>query len=181
MTDFSAYEIEPSEDDSETYTFQSDGRANILKAIRYTPINTEVETDYIIYNLGFGDFNPEASSLSDDTISNNGDQYKVFGTVLSTIPQFFESHPKDRIFVQGSDSAADFPDKCRASCKKRCGETCKNLGRRINLYCRFISKFLDVFSAEYQIYGVLFSENETVIIPFEKGTIYHGVLIYKLK
>lgn len=43
-----------------------------------------------LYNLGLGDYNYRARLYSDDIITDNGDPYSVYHTVLATIPCFFD-------------------------------------------------------------------------------------------
>src|SRR5215210_4179188 len=84
------------------YYFESTGQTTVVKAIEYSPI-LQISSRQV-YNLGFGDYDENTNTVSDDSISNNGDAYKVFNTVLNTIPAFFAKNPGGIIFVQGSDS-----------------------------------------------------------------------------
>lgn len=68
-----------------------------------------------IYNLGFGDYDISSDRLLDESISNNGDHYRIFNTVLSTIPDFFSHYPLATIAVQGSDSKEDYIQRCKTN------------------------------------------------------------------
>ena len=61
-----------------------------------------------VYNLGFGDYDLDTDSISDDLTTNNGDPYKVFHTVLHTIPQFFETYSDAMMMVLGSDPTVPY-------------------------------------------------------------------------
>lgn len=84
----SAYNI--AEDKSEyglKFFFISKGQRDVIKAIQYAFVQKLNGRD--IYNLGFGDYDIEKDIITDDVNTNNGDVYKVFQTVLNTIPVFF--------------------------------------------------------------------------------------------
>ena len=68
------------------YFFISKGTSNIIKAIQYS--HALDFQDKKVYNLGFGDYDSKTNSIDDDVISNNGDAYRIFHTVLNTIPHF---------------------------------------------------------------------------------------------
>lgn len=180
MSNSTAYEIEPIEDGvNVTYTFLSNNKTTIDKAIRYTQM--DIQAPVPIYNLGFGDYDPATSSITDDVIDNNGDQYIVFGTVLSTIPGFFSVYPDAGIMVRGSDSHPEYPDKCKETCRKKCGEICKNAGRRIRMYCQYVSNNFDIISAEYVVFGIFIEDDAISGEPFVKNKTYDAILLYKLK
>jgi hypothetical protein len=86
-------------------------------------------------------------------MSENGDAYKVFNTVLSTIPIFLEKYSNAGILVRGSDGQADYESRCRQTCAKKCIELCHKFNRRMKLYCNYVSKRSSLFDADYQFLG----------------------------
>lgn len=122
----------------EKFLFNSQGHTRVTKVVEYTLL--EGVGNGRIYNFGFGDYDSQNDYVSDLSVSNNGDVYKVYNTVLSTVPIFFESNPDGYIFVQGSDSSIEFYEVCKVSCRKRCEGNCKNQGRRISIYRNYITK-----------------------------------------
>lgn len=178
MSNPTAYELERTEDgENLTFTFQSDKRTQIDKAIRYSRL--EIAAERPIFNLGFGNYNPHTSDISDEDIDNNGDVYTVFGTVLSSIPAFFEFMPQAGIIVRGSDSHPAYAMKCRPTCRKRCGHACKNAGRRIRTYCRYVSKNYDAILAEYDVYGIAPDGLAHIAEPFRQNRLYEAILLYR--
>ncbi len=69
------------------FSFISKGKKNIFKLIEYFYLGEFDGKE--VYNLGFGDWNPENNEVIFTNNSNNGDVYKVFGTVLHSIELFF--------------------------------------------------------------------------------------------
>jgi hypothetical protein len=82
----------------------------------------------------------ESDTIVDNLNTNNGDAYKVFKTVLTTIPLFFENYGSGILMVQGSDGRPEFIETCRLTCKKKCTDECKNYNRRINIYRGYADK-----------------------------------------
>jgi hypothetical protein len=135
----------------------------------------------IYNNLGFGDYDIESDRLLDAPVSNNGDHYRVFNTVLNTIPNFFSFFPTAIMAVQGSDSTGDFLEQCRVNCSKDCGKgECRNAHRRINIYRRYVDKHFEGLSAEYAFYGgEKDTDNQITIEPYQIGKRYDSVLVSK--
>ncbi|HVI46526.1 MAG TPA: hypothetical protein VM802_16740 [Chitinophaga sp.] len=121
------------------FYFESIGSKNVVKAIEYSCLGFSFYKKPV-YNLGFGDYDHSTNNIRDTSISNNGDVYKVFNTVLSTAPLFFELVSNGLIFVKGSDSNPKYFKDCITTCHKKCTEKCKNIDRRISIYRRFINK-----------------------------------------
>ncbi|MBX2828342.1 MAG: hypothetical protein KTR22_09270, partial [Flavobacteriaceae bacterium] len=96
------------------FLFESKGQRSIIKVIEYTPVYRK--DGRTIFNLGFGDFIEETGKFLDDVNSNNGDMWKVFRTVLNTVPKFFREHNDGAIWVQGSDGGANYKTECRPNC-----------------------------------------------------------------
>lgn len=70
------------------YIFISEGKRPIVKIVEYDFINLKDGRE--TYNLAFGSYNRTTGNLEDGEMSGNDDHYKVFNTVLSTIPHFLE-------------------------------------------------------------------------------------------
>ena len=66
-----------------------------------------------VFNLGFGDYDITTDTLDDKINSNNGDHYRVFNTVLSTIPTFFDAYKGAILMVNGSDGTQKFVEFCK--------------------------------------------------------------------
>ena len=132
------------------------------------------------FNLAFGDYDLETDTLDDDATSENGDVFKVFDTVLNTIPSFFEMFPNEIIMISGSDSKPEFIEKCRKDCKKSCKEECKNAGRRIGVYRGYVNKNFDVLSTDFVFYGGNPSpvdQQSTLLEPYMVNKKYNSVCI----
>jgi hypothetical protein len=76
----------------------------------------------------------------DDIHTNNGDVFKVFNTVLITIPMFFENFNNAILMVQGSDGRPAFIENCQSTCRKQYVDACKNFNRRINIYRHYVDR-----------------------------------------
>ena len=147
-----------------------------------------VEYDYVdltdgraTYNLGFGTYNRATDNREDYEISNNDDAYKVFNTVLSTIPHFLQNYPGSIVRVEGSDSSVTYPEICRPNCKKKCiPPACKNVHRRINIYKNFLNKNFDQLSQEYKFWGCIkVDKNQDILEEYNAISNYNSVLFTK--
>jgi hypothetical protein len=88
-----------SEEFLKVYQFVSKGpKGDIKKMVQFTETGTEN-----VYNLAFGDYNEETSSIDDLSVSNNADSLKVLATVASTVYAFMEKYPDSWIFATGSN------------------------------------------------------------------------------
>lgn len=154
------------------------GEKSIIKAIEYRLFRTI--SGRKVYNLGFGDYDELNGSMIDDINSNNGDMWKVFSTVLNTVPKFFAENKDSAIWVQGSDSAENFRIKCQVNCKKTCNEVCKNFNRRIRTYRYFVDKNFVELSKEYIFFGFTNRENPDFVQYIPKSE-YIGILVFKKK
>ncbi|SIO05732.1 DUF6934 family protein [Chitinophaga niabensis] len=147
------------------YYFISKGERDLLKMVQYSFVEDVNERK--LYNFGFGDYNFWNGRIADHVISNNGDTYKVFNTVLSTVPGFFEIQNNAILQVKGSDSSPGFAEACRVSCRKNCADFCSNAGRRINIYRGYVNKHYDILRKDYAIYGELVrTENKIIMIDY---------------
>lgn len=140
------------ENDYLRFFFISEGNRAIIKIIDYQYI--QKYEDHNIYNLAFGNYEPDSDTVVDDANSNNGDVYPVFNTVLSSIPKFFEIFPYDKIIVQGSDSTQEFLDKCLQNCKKKCKNgKCRKFNQRVRIYRNYVDKNFHDLITDFTFYG----------------------------
>ncbi|MBO9566570.1 MAG: hypothetical protein J7621_27600 [Niastella sp.] len=144
------------------YLFLSEGHIEIIKVVEYAYIG--IKQNRLTYNFGFGTLK-EDGTVQDDDISDNGDTYKVFNTVLSTVPDFLHNYPGAMIMVEGSDSSVAYEEACRPKCKKKCiAPACKNAHRRINIYKNFVNKHFGQLSKEYVFWGGLKDTDSQIVI-----------------
>lgn len=169
------------------YLFESINQytsSQTVKAIEYSNLDA-THNSLLIFNLGFGDYDIKTNSFDDSSLTANGDTYKIFNTVLSTVPAFFETFPDSALFISGSDSTDEFEKKCKQNCtRNNCINSCKKRGQRIKTYCNYVNKHYDSLVQEYHILGGVITNkdtNHTSLIEFKKGEIYDALLIYKKK
>jgi len=160
-----------------TYFFVSKGKKNIPKVVEFSLLS--ILNDRKIFNLGFGDYDLLNDVIIDDANSNNGDMRKVFSTVLSTIPKFFELNSDAAILVRGSDSSPLFENQCRLICTKNCGNICKNLNKRIRAYRYYVNKNFVELSKSYIFFGRI--EDEIDFVQYIPHTEYKAILVFKKK
>ncbi len=101
-----------------------------------------------LYNLAFGDKNPETGELDDLAISNNGDTQKVLGTVVAALYAFFDRNPKAIVYATGSTPV------------------------RTRLYRMGITKFYDEIQNDFYLYGRIGDK----LYVFETGIEYEGFI-----
>ena len=163
---------------STEYLFISRGHTDIVKVVQYQYIGKLDSKP--IFNLGFGNYDRDTTQIRDDIISNNGDVYVVFNTVLSTIPEFFISNPGAIIMAQGSDSGIEFIENCRQTCNKNCQANCKKENRRITIYREYINKNYGALTKEYTFFGSSqFFQNRLSIENYTPGKKYSSILVAK--
>jgi len=159
-----------------TFFFISKGAADIIKVVQYSFVQ-DLNGRHL-YNLGFGDYDIVNDSVRDDIDSNNSDVYRVFNTVLTTIPLFFEKHKNDFLIVTGSDGHEDFIRQCILNCVNKCSTDCKKFNRRINVYKSYVDKNYETLRNEYQFFGgVKDSSGNVIIEEYEKYKKYDSVLL----
>ena len=110
--------------------------------VRYTEINVRN-----IYNLGFGDKDPQSGYIDDLSITNNNDSQKVLATVARTLYVFTEQYPDAIVFAMGSTVA------------------------RTRLYRMGITNNLAAIEEDFDIFGLTMDEEWE---PFRKNVTYHG-------
>ena len=160
------------------FFFISKGKADIVKIVQYLYVQDLNGTK--VYNLGFGDYDLEKDIILDDINTNNGDVYKVFNTVLSTIPVFFKNYKHALLMVRGSDGRPAFVESCKITCSKNCVNDCKNFNRRISIYGAYINKNIEILEFEYQFLGGIKKQVQQMVIErYEPGKKYDSVLLFK--
>lgn len=160
------------------YFFISQGERDVIKIVEYYYFDDL--GDRKLYNLGFGDYDILNDQIDDKTNTDNGDNYKVFNTVLNTIPVFFQSFADAAVMVRGSDSSDEFEQGCRENCKKQlCEDVCRKKHQRIRLYCSYVSKEYDSLIKEYDFFGGIETQDGTVIEKFIKNKRYISVILLK--
>jgi hypothetical protein len=89
--------------DFQDYEFYSDGpKGWIKKIVMFTKIpNSEPP----IYNLGFGDQDPNSEKTDDVVVNNNEDRDIVLATVANTIVEFCNHYGNHYIYAKGSTTA----------------------------------------------------------------------------
>jgi hypothetical protein len=86
------------EDQFVIFKFYSEGpKGRIAKIVEYTETATKG-----VFNLAFGDYDENTKTISDLTVTNNGDSLKVLATVASTVYAFFDKHPSTYVIATGS-------------------------------------------------------------------------------
>lgn len=160
------------------YYFLSEGKESIVKLIRYEYVRQF--NGKPLFNLGFGDYDKRTEDISDEVTSGNADPYRVFNTVLYTIPQLLSVHNDGVVSVRGSDSTSGYIENCRKNCTRKCGNhSCKKADRRINIYRNFVNKHYEVLNQEFTFYGTDGMDDDSQIAPYQKGKKYEGIIVEK--
>lgn len=85
--------------DFQDYEFYSHGpKGRIKKLVRFTKIQEEP----VIYNLAFGDADPETDMMNDQVTTNNEDRDIVLATVANTVNDFCDNYGDHFIYAKGS-------------------------------------------------------------------------------
>lgn len=134
------------DDDFQEYSFFSTGpKGKIKKLVTFT----KAQEDPIVYNLGFGDENPNTGQVSDLVVSNNEDRNIVLATVASTINTFCDHFGNHFVYIQGSTPS------------------------RTRLYQMSINLLWQEISKDFEVYG-LYNESFT---DFKPNMNYDGFLV----
>ncbi|MET0462656.1 MAG: hypothetical protein ABW007_05865 [Chitinophagaceae bacterium] len=134
------------------FYFVSKGKSAVIKVVNCGFVAKIRGED--IYNFGFGDFDMHSHRIVDSVVTENGDAIKVFNTVLSTVPLFFERFPNDKLIVKGSDSRAGFENDCKPTCRKNCKlDQCRKANQRIRIYRNYVDKNFEILNTEYRFFG----------------------------
>ena len=130
------------------YEFLSEGpKGRIKKIVEYTETSTQN-----VFNLGLGDYDEDSKSISDLSVTNNGDSLKILATVASTVYAFIEKHPNAYILATGSTNV------------------------RTRLYRMGITNNLAEIVEDFEVYGLTNTGNW---VTFEIGEDYEAFLIKK--
>lgn len=122
-----------------TFEFISEGpRGLIHKLIQFQPTNQEG-----LYNLAFGDKNPQTGEVDDLAVSNNGDTDKVLATVVAALYAFFDQHPDAFVYATGSTTI------------------------RTRLYRMGITRFYEEVITDFDLYGQVADEFEAFVVGKE--------------
>jgi hypothetical protein len=157
----------------------NNGKGDVLKIIQFSYVR-DIDNQPI-FNLGFGDYDINACQINDESITDNGDVYKIFNTVLSTIPLFFDKYSSAALLVRGSDGQAEFENRCRQKCMKKCDNSCLRFNRRMKLYCNYVSHKHALFMTDYQfVGGVSNGRGWFDFEDFKPGMLYDGILVKKM-
>ncbi len=125
-----------------TYEFDSVGpKGTVIKVVTYREINVKN-----VYNLGFGDKDPDTGYVSDLAVTNNNDSQRVLATVARTLYLFTERYPDAIIIATGSTEA------------------------RTRLYRMGITNNLEAAEQDFDILGQTATDWE----PFRKDIIYYA-------
>ena len=132
------------------FEFVSQGpKGQIKKRVQY-----QATKQKNLFNLAFGDINPETNEIDDKVISNNKDSLKVLSTVAYTIYSFIEKYPEAIIYAEGSNPV------------------------RTRLYRIGISNNLEELKEKFEIFGFL--EN-VGWCDYEKNKDYTAFFITKVE
>ena len=160
------------------FVFFSEGVKRITKVVQYTYAYQFEDRD--VYNLGFGDYSADARVVLDDVTSSNGDTYKIFTTVLSTVPIFFNHFPHAIIMVQGSDSRPEYVEACKKTCLKRCNTNCRKLHQRISVYRNYVEKhFFNLSRAYWFLGGFVNADGNILTELYTPGRKYNAILFFR--
>jgi hypothetical protein len=126
------------------FEFISEGTKGAVRKL----IEFQETTNPDVFNLAFGDFNPETLEINDLSVSDNGDTEKVLATVVNAVYTFFNQYPDVFVYATGSTKA------------------------RTRLYRMGITRFYDEMKKDFYLYGQIGDS----FVEFEIGTDYDGFL-----
>ena len=130
-----------------TFEFLSEGRkGKILKVIQFQQMNLPN-----LYNLAFGDKNPDTGEVDDKIITDNGDSEKVLATVVAAVYAFAYKYPNAWVYATGST------------------------GARTRLYQMGINKYFEIVEIDFDIMGEQQNEWEW----YEKGKDYQAFAVHR--
>ena len=131
--------------DQTVYEFISEGRKGAIRKI----IIFQPTTEPNLYNLAFGDRDPQTGGVNDMAVSDNGDTDKVLATVVAALYVFFENYPDAFVYATGSTAA------------------------RTRLYRMGITRFYNEVKSDFVLYGHVGDD----FPEFELGNEYNGFLV----
>lgn len=134
------------DNDFQDYSFFSVGpKGWIKKSVVYA----KIQDDPVVYNLAFGDEDPDTGEINDTITSNNADSDIVLATVANTIHDFCNHYGNHYIFATGSTPS------------------------RTRLYQMNISRLLNEISKDFDVFGVIKGQR----YKFQKSVNYEGFLV----
>ena len=133
-----------SESNLTTFEFISEGPKGLIRK----KIQFQLTSTPNLYNLAFGDTNPETGEIDDLVVSNNSDSEKVLATVVAAVYAFFNKHPQAYVHATGSSDA------------------------RTRLYRIGITRFYEQMIKDFYLYGQVGDE----FYEFEIANEYKGFL-----
>jgi len=177
---FSYNTVETVTDSGVDYFFVAKGRETTIKIIQYIYVQDLLGRK--LYNMGFGTYDPRTGSILDNLLSNDGNHYRIFHTVLNSVPEFFDIYPGAMLMVQGSDSRQSFINNCKLECKKKCPiDKCRNAHRRISLYKSYVEKNYHIYSQEYVFLGSKTNiEDQIVAESYQFGEKHSTILFHRI-
>lgn len=130
-----------------TFEFLSEGtKGKIVKVIQFQPMNLPN-----LYNLAFGDKNPETGQIDDMVVTDNGDSEKVLATVVAAVYAFAGHHSGAWVYASGSTDV------------------------RTRLYRMGINKYLEIVEQDFEIMG----EHQNEWEWYEKGKDYQAFAVQR--
>ena len=108
-----------------------------------------MQDDPLVYNLAFGDEDPDTGVVSDLAITDNKDTMIILATVANTINDFCDRYGNHYIFAVGSTAA------------------------RTRLYQMGISKLLNEISIDFEILG----SKDGGLYEFQKNVNYDSFFV----
>jgi len=133
-------------EDYQDYEFYSEGpKGTIKKVVMFT----RVQEKPAIYNLAFGDEDPDTGLVDDLITTDNKDRNLILATVANTINDFSNHFGKHYIYAKGSTPA------------------------RTRLYQISIAGLLEQISMDFDVYGIIDNEPYT----FQKNVNYEAFLV----
>lgn len=137
--------------DYQDYEFYSEGpKGRIKKIVMFTKIP---DSEPPIYNLGFGDHDPNSGETDDVVVSNNEDRDIVLATVANTIVEFCNHYGNHFIYAKGSTAG------------------------RTRLYQMGIAGLWQEISEDFDVYGL----KNDVWHRFEPNSINYEAFLVKRK
>ena len=131
------------------FRFISHGpKGRIVKKVIFSEVNLKG-----VYNLSFGDLDPESGNIDDSVVSNNGDSELVLGTVVATVYAFTNVYHSAQVFATGSTTS------------------------RTRLYRIEITKYLTEIKKDFYILGLGIDGWE----EFKNGIEYRAFLVTRKK
>lgn len=126
------------------FEFVSEGPKGLIRKI----VQFQETNQANVFNLSFGDKNPETGEVNDLAISNNSDSEKVLATVVAALYTFFDNYAGAFVYATGSTPA------------------------RTRLYRMGITRFYKEILQDFELYGQV----GDAFYAFEIGKEYTGFL-----